>query len=142
MMCSLLILKPNIDFTFFLSDHLLLMKNANWTLNGLVLPSSVKQRKVKLVLSEHIQKLMEKPTIRMLVFKNGMGQHGREIAAPLDQMEKVNLDDKSTITVKLQLSYCFHYLLSSSYRYVIRIEIDCRSFKNNATHPPHPTSLA
>lgn len=89
-MCSLLILKPNIDFTFFLPDHLLLMKNATWTLNGLAFPRGVNRRKEKPVLSKRMRKLTEKTSIRVLVFKNGMGQDGYEIAVSPDQTEKVN----------------------------------------------------
>lgn len=97
MICSLLILKPNIDFTFFLPDHLVLMKNATWTLNGVVLPGDVKKRKAKLLLSKQIKNLSEKPTVRLLVFKNCMGQDGSEITAPLGQTEKVNLNMEDPI---------------------------------------------
>lgn len=68
------------------------MKNATWTLNGLVFPEGVKRRKTKLVLSKQMKNLTEKPTVRLLVFKNSMGQDGSEIAAPMSQTEKVNLN--------------------------------------------------
>ncbi|XP_077178070.1 doublecortin domain-containing protein 1 isoform X2 [Paroedura picta] len=71
-----------------IKDHLLLMKNTTWTLNGLVLPRDVKRRKVKPVLSKNMKKLAMKPSIRILVFKNCMGQDGHEITAPLDHIEK------------------------------------------------------
>lgn len=67
------------------------MKNTTWTLNGLVLPRDVKRRKVKPVLSKRMKKLIVKPSIRILVFQNCMGQDGYEITAPLDHIEKVNL---------------------------------------------------
>lgn len=68
------------------------MKNTTWTLNGLVLPRDVKRRKVKPVLSKHMKKLALKPSIRILIFKNCMGQDGYEVTTPLDHIEKVNLD--------------------------------------------------
>ncbi|KAL7992217.1 hypothetical protein Chor_016473 [Crotalus horridus] len=88
MICSLLIQKLNIYFTSFLPDHLLLMKNATWTLNGLIFPRDVKRRKADPVLSKRMKKLIEKPMIRLLVFKNCMGQDGYEIAASPNQIEK------------------------------------------------------
>ncbi|XP_026559477.1 doublecortin domain-containing protein 1-like [Pseudonaja textilis] len=71
-----------------IKDHLLLMKNATWTLNGLIFPRDVKRRKAEPVLSKRMKKLIEKPMIRLLVFKNCMGQDGYEIAAPPNQIEK------------------------------------------------------
>ncbi|XP_048340541.1 doublecortin domain-containing protein 1 [Sphaerodactylus townsendi] len=71
-----------------IKDHLLLMKNTTWTLNGLVLPRDVKRRKVKPVLFKHMKKLAVKSSIRILVFKNCMGQDGYEITTPLDHIEK------------------------------------------------------
>ncbi|KAK9409962.1 hypothetical protein NXF25_001137 [Crotalus adamanteus] len=71
-----------------IKDHLLLMKNATWTLNGLIFPRDVKRRKADPVLSKRMKKLIEKPMIRLLVFKNCMGQDGYEIAASPNQTEK------------------------------------------------------
>ncbi|KAM6465429.1 doublecortin domain-containing protein 1 isoform 1-T1 [Liasis olivaceus] len=71
-----------------IKDHLLLMKNATWTLNGLIFPRDVKRRKAEPVLSKRMKKLIEKPKIRLLVFKNCMGQDGYEIAASPNQIEK------------------------------------------------------
>ncbi|XP_039211913.1 doublecortin domain-containing protein 1 isoform X3 [Crotalus tigris] len=71
-----------------IKDHLLLMKNATWTLNGLIFPRDVKRRKADPVLSKRMKKLIEKPMIRLLVFKNCMGQDGYEIAASPNQIEK------------------------------------------------------
>ncbi|XP_053139020.1 doublecortin domain-containing protein 1 isoform X3 [Hemicordylus capensis] len=71
-----------------IKDHLLLMKNATWTLNGLVLPRGVKRRKTKPVSFRCMKNLVEKPTVRLLVFKNCTGQDGSEITAPPDQIEK------------------------------------------------------
>ncbi|XP_054825956.1 doublecortin domain-containing protein 1 [Eublepharis macularius] len=71
-----------------IKDHLLLMKNTTWTLNGLVLPRDVKRRKVKPVLFKYMKKLAVKPSIRILVFKNCMGQDGYEITTSLDHIEK------------------------------------------------------
>ncbi|XP_066492130.1 doublecortin domain-containing protein 1 [Tiliqua scincoides] len=89
-----------------IKDHLLLMKNATWTLNGLVLPGDVKRRKAKLVLSKHMKSLTEKPSVRLLVFKNCMGQDGSEITAHLGQTEKF-LD---ICTMKLNLTSPAKYL--------------------------------
>uniref|UniRef100_A0A8C6Y209 Doublecortin domain-containing protein n=1 Tax=Naja naja TaxID=35670 RepID=A0A8C6Y209_NAJNA len=71
-----------------IKDHLLLMKNATWTLNGLIFPRDVKRRKAEPVLSKRMKKLIEKPMIRLLVFQNCMGQDGYEIAASPNQIEK------------------------------------------------------
>ncbi|XP_015283925.1 PREDICTED: doublecortin domain-containing protein 1 [Gekko japonicus] len=89
-----------------IKDHLLLMKNTTWTLNGLVLPRDVKRRKVRPVLAKHMKKLAEKPSIRILVFKNCMGQDGYEITAPLDHIEKF-LD---TCTMRLNLTLPAKYV--------------------------------
>ncbi|XP_062974492.1 doublecortin domain-containing protein 1 [Elgaria multicarinata webbii] len=83
-----------------IKDHLLLMKNATWTVNGLVFPRGVKRRKAKPVLSKRMKKLTQKPTIRLLVFKNCMGQDGYEIPTPPDQIEEF-LD---ICTMKLNLT--------------------------------------
>ncbi|KAJ7344524.1 hypothetical protein JRQ81_000474, partial [Phrynocephalus forsythii] len=71
-----------------IKDHLLLMKDATWTLNGLAFPRGVNRRKGNPVLSKRMRKLTGKTSIRVLVFKNGMGQDGYEIAVSPDQTEK------------------------------------------------------
>nr|XP_056707910.1 doublecortin domain-containing protein 1 [Euleptes europaea] len=71
-----------------IKDHLLLMKNTTWTLNGLVLPRDVKRRNVKPVLFKCVKKLAVKSSIRILVFKNCTGHDGYAITAPLDHIEK------------------------------------------------------
>ncbi|KAJ6665120.1 hypothetical protein lerEdw1_005351 [Lerista edwardsae] len=96
---------PELEFSVA-KDHLLLMKNATWTLNGLVFPEGVKRRKTKLVLSKQMKNLTEKPTVRLLVFKNSMGQDGSEIAAPMSQTEKF-LD---ICTMRLNLTAPAKYL--------------------------------
>lgn len=91
--CPFLISKPNIDLTLkkSLLDHLLLMKKVTWTMNGLMLPTDVKRRKTKPVLSIRMQKLIEKTSARILLFKNGMGQDGHEITVGKETMKKVIL---------------------------------------------------
>uniref|UniRef100_A0A8D0GCH0 Doublecortin domain-containing protein n=1 Tax=Sphenodon punctatus TaxID=8508 RepID=A0A8D0GCH0_SPHPU len=81
--------EPFLDPFKKIKDYLL-MKKVTWTLNGLVLPIGVKKRKNKPVLSRRMKKLIEKPSVKILVFKNCTGQDGYEIIAPQDQMEKVN----------------------------------------------------
>lgn len=91
-MCPFLILKPNIDFKKnSLLDHLLLMKKVTWTMNGLMLPTKVKRRKTKPVLSTRMKKLTGKTSVRILFFKNGMGQDGHEIIVGKETMKKVIL---------------------------------------------------
>uniref|UniRef100_A0A8D0B7L4 KHA domain-containing protein n=1 Tax=Salvator merianae TaxID=96440 RepID=A0A8D0B7L4_SALMN len=91
-----------------IKDHLLLMKDASWTLNGIVFPRDVKRGKTKAVLFKHAEKLVEKPTIRLLVFKNGIGQDGFAIPALLNDTEKF-LD---RCTIQLKLSSPAKYLYS------------------------------
>uniref|UniRef100_G1KA96 DCDC1 second doublecortin-like domain-containing protein n=1 Tax=Anolis carolinensis TaxID=28377 RepID=G1KA96_ANOCA len=71
-----------------IKDHLLLMKNATWTLNGLAFPKGVSRSQTKPVLSKRMKKLTVKPSIRLLVFKNCVGQDGYQISAAPNQMEK------------------------------------------------------
>ncbi|XP_072841944.2 doublecortin domain-containing protein 1 isoform X1 [Pogona vitticeps] len=71
-----------------IKDHLLLMKNATWTLNGLAFPRGINRRKAKPVLSKRMKRLIKKASIRVLVFKNGTGQDGYEISVSPDQAEK------------------------------------------------------
>ncbi|XP_054998533.1 doublecortin domain-containing protein 1 [Sorex araneus] len=72
-----------------MKDHLLLMKKVTWTMNGLMLPTDVKRQKTKPALSVRMQKLTEKPSIRILFFKNGMGKNGHEIAVGKETMKKI-----------------------------------------------------
>uniref|UniRef100_A0A4W2FQ55 Doublecortin domain containing 1 n=1 Tax=Bos indicus x Bos taurus TaxID=30522 RepID=A0A4W2FQ55_BOBOX len=72
-----------------IKDHLLLMKKVTWTMNGLMLPTDVKRRKTKPVLSIRMQKLIEKTSARILLFKNGTGQDGHEITVGKETMKKV-----------------------------------------------------
>ncbi|XP_060609521.2 doublecortin domain-containing protein 1-like [Anolis sagrei] len=73
-----------------IKDHLLLMKNATWTLNGLAFPKGVSRSQTKPMLSKRMEKLTDKLSIRLLVFKNCVGQDGYQISAAPSQMEKVN----------------------------------------------------
>lgn len=68
------------------------MKKVTWTMNGLMLPTNVKRQKTKPMLSVRMKKLAEKTSIRILFFKNGMGQDGHEIAVGKETMKKVSLD--------------------------------------------------
>ncbi|KAF7245546.1 Doublecortin domain-containing protein 1 [Varanus komodoensis] len=81
-------------------DHLLLMKNSTWTLNGLVFPKGGKRRNAKPVLSKRMKNLTQKPAVRLMVFKNGVGQDGYELPTLPDQIEKF-LD---ICTMKLNLT--------------------------------------
>lgn len=67
------------------------MKKVTWTMNGLMLPTDVKRRKTKPVLSTRMKKLTEKTSVRILFFKNGMGRDGHEITVGKDIMKKVFL---------------------------------------------------
>lgn len=67
------------------------MKKVTWTMNGLMLPTDVKRRKTKPVLSTRMKKLTEKTSVRILFFKNGMGRDGHEITVGKDTMKKVFL---------------------------------------------------
>uniref|UniRef100_A0A8C3T3Y3 Doublecortin domain containing 1 n=1 Tax=Chelydra serpentina TaxID=8475 RepID=A0A8C3T3Y3_CHESE len=80
--------EPFLDSFKKIKDHLSLMKKVTWTMNGLVLPTGAKRRKTKPVLSNHMKKLTEKSSFRILVFKNCSGQDGYEIIAAQDQTEK------------------------------------------------------
>uniref|UniRef100_A0A674HUE9 Doublecortin domain containing 1 n=1 Tax=Terrapene triunguis TaxID=2587831 RepID=A0A674HUE9_9SAUR len=80
--------EPFLDPFKKIKDHLSLMKKVTWTMNGLVLSTGAKRRKTKPVLSNHMKKLIEKSSLRILVFKNCSGQDGYEIIAAQDQIEK------------------------------------------------------
>ncbi|XP_039722258.1 doublecortin domain-containing protein 1 isoform X1 [Pteropus medius] len=98
--------EPFLDPFKKLKDHLLLMKKVTWTMNGLMLPTDVKRRKTKPVLSTRMKKLTEKTSVRILFFKNGMGRDGHEITVGKDTMKKV-LD---TCTVRMNLNSPARYL--------------------------------
>lgn len=80
-----------LDLKNYLLDHLLLMKKVTWTMNGLMLPTDVKRRKTKPVLSIRMKKLTERTSVRILFFKNGMGQDGHVITVGKETMKKVIL---------------------------------------------------
>uniref|UniRef100_A0A673TVL5 Doublecortin domain containing 1 n=1 Tax=Suricata suricatta TaxID=37032 RepID=A0A673TVL5_SURSU len=98
--------EPFIDPFKKIKDHLLLMKKVSWTMNGLMFPTDVKRQKTKPVLSVRMKKLTEKTSIRILFFKNGLGQDGHEITVGKETMKKV-LD---TCTVKMNLNSPARYL--------------------------------
>ncbi|XP_067388214.1 doublecortin domain-containing protein 1 [Emydura macquarii macquarii] len=100
--------EPFLDPFKKIKDHLSLMKKVTWTMNGLVLPTGVKRRKTKPVLSNRMKKLVEKSSFRILVFKNCTGQDGYEIIAAQDQIEKF-LD---ACTVRMNLTSPAKYLYS------------------------------
>ncbi|XP_059787305.1 doublecortin domain-containing protein 1 isoform X14 [Balaenoptera ricei] len=89
-----------------IKDHLLLMKKVTWTMNGLMLPTDVKIRKTKPVLSIRMKKLTEKTSVRILFFKNGTGQDGHEITVGKETMKKV-LD---ICTMRMNLNSPARYL--------------------------------
>uniref|UniRef100_G1LAB2 Doublecortin domain containing 1 n=1 Tax=Ailuropoda melanoleuca TaxID=9646 RepID=G1LAB2_AILME len=89
-----------------IKDHLLLMKKVTWTMNGLMLPTDVKRQKTKPVLSVRMKELTEKTSVRILFFKNGMGQDGHEITVGKETMKKV-LD---TCTMRMNLNSPARYL--------------------------------
>nr|XP_025734910.1 doublecortin domain-containing protein 1 [Callorhinus ursinus] len=98
--------EPFLDPFKKIKDHLLLMKKVTWTMNGLMLPTDVKRQKTKPVLSVRMKELTEKTSVRILFFKNGMGQDGHEITVGKETMEKV-LD---TCTVRMNLNSPARYL--------------------------------
>lgn len=67
------------------------MKKVTWTMNGLMLPTDVKRQKTKPVLSLRMKGLTEKTSVRILFFKNGMGQDGHEITVGKEMIKKVML---------------------------------------------------
>lgn len=98
--------KPNIDLTLKnLLDHLLLMKKVTWTMNGLMLPTDVKRRKTKPVLSIRMQKLIEKTSNLILLFKNGIRQDGQRDYSGKGNNEKGNLVLNIEVKIKSQSFY-------------------------------------
>lgn len=75
----------------YLLDHLLLTKKVTWTMHGLMLPTDVKRQKTKPVLSRRMKTLAQKTSVRILVFKNGLGQDGHEITVGKETMRKVTV---------------------------------------------------
>ncbi|XP_008572966.1 PREDICTED: doublecortin domain-containing protein 1, partial [Galeopterus variegatus] len=98
--------EPFLDPFKKIKDHLLLMKKVTWTMNGLMLPTDVKRRKTKPVFSIRMKKLTEKTSVRILFFKNGLGQDGHEITVGKEAKKKV-LD---TCTTRLNLNSPARYL--------------------------------
>uniref|UniRef100_A0A8C4M3X3 DCDC1 second doublecortin-like domain-containing protein n=1 Tax=Equus asinus asinus TaxID=83772 RepID=A0A8C4M3X3_EQUAS len=98
--------EPFLDPFKKIKDHLLLMKKVTWTMNGVMLPTDVKRQKTKPVLSIRMKKLTEKTSVRILFFKNGMGQDGHEITVEKETMRKV-LD---TCTMRMNLNSPARYL--------------------------------
>uniref|UniRef100_A0A8C3W333 Doublecortin domain containing 1 n=1 Tax=Catagonus wagneri TaxID=51154 RepID=A0A8C3W333_9CETA len=98
--------EPFLDPFKKIKDHLLLMKKVTWTMNGLILPTDIKRRKTMPVLSSRMKKLTEKTSTRILFFKNGMGQDGREITVGKETMKKV-LD---ICTMRMNLNSAARYL--------------------------------
>ncbi|XP_054224616.1 doublecortin domain-containing protein 1 isoform X21 [Homo sapiens] len=90
-----------------IKDHLLLIKKVTWTMNGLMLPTDIKRRKTKPVLSIRMKKLTERTSVRILFFKNGMGQDGHEITVGKETMKKVL--DTCTIRMNLNLPARYFY---------------------------------
>ncbi|XP_072873618.1 doublecortin domain-containing protein 1 isoform X2 [Chlorocebus sabaeus] len=90
-----------------IKDHLLLMKKVTWTMNGLMLPTDVKRRKTKPVLSIRMKKLTERTSVRILFFKNGMGQDGHVITVGKETMKKVL--DTCTMRMNLNLPARYFY---------------------------------
>ncbi|XP_023612164.1 doublecortin domain-containing protein 1 [Myotis lucifugus] len=98
--------EPFLDPFKKIKDHLLLMKKVTWTMNGLMFPTKVKRRKTKPVLSTRMKKLTGKTSIRILFFRNGMGQDGHEVIVGKETMKKV-LD---TCTMRMNLNSPARYL--------------------------------
>ncbi|XP_048217618.1 doublecortin domain-containing protein 1-like [Perognathus longimembris pacificus] len=98
--------EPFIDPCKKIKDHLLLMKKVTWTMKGLMLPTDVKRQKTKPVLSVRMKKLTQKTSVRILVFKNGIGQDGQPITVGKETIKKV-LD---TCTTRMNLESPARYL--------------------------------
>nr|XP_004660775.2 doublecortin domain-containing protein 1 [Jaculus jaculus] len=98
--------EPFVDPFKEVKDHLLLMKKVTWTMNGLMFPTDVKKQKTQPVLSTRMKKLTQKASVRILFFKNGMGQDGHEITVGKETLEKI-LD---ACTMKMNLDSSARYL--------------------------------
>nr|XP_042131796.1 doublecortin domain-containing protein 1 isoform X2 [Peromyscus maniculatus bairdii]XP_042131797.1 doublecortin domain-containing protein 1 isoform X2 [Peromyscus maniculatus bairdii]XP_042131798.1 doublecortin domain-containing protein 1 isoform X2 [Peromyscus maniculatus bairdii]XP_042131799.1 doublecortin domain-containing protein 1 isoform X2 [Peromyscus maniculatus bairdii] len=98
--------EPFLDPFKTVRDHLLLTKKVTWTMHGLMLPTDVKRQKTKPVLSRRMKTLAQKTSVRILVFKNGLGQDGHEITVGKETMRKV-LD---ACTMKMNLDSRARYI--------------------------------
>ncbi|XP_057604238.1 doublecortin domain-containing protein 1 [Hippopotamus amphibius kiboko] len=98
--------EPFLDPFKKIKDHLLLMKKVTWTMNGLMLPTDIKRQKTKPVLSIRMKKLTEKTSVRILFYKNGLGQDGHEITVGKETMKKI-LD---ICTMRMNLNSPARYL--------------------------------
>ncbi|XP_040601906.1 doublecortin domain-containing protein 1 isoform X3 [Mesocricetus auratus] len=106
--------EPFLDPFKKIKDHLLLMKKVTWTMRGLMLPTDVKRQKTKPALSKRMKTRVQKTAVRILVFKNGMGQDGHEITVGKETMRKV-LD---ICTMKMNLDSPARYIYDMSGRKV------------------------
>lgn len=70
-------------------------------MHGLMLPTDVKRQKTKPALSRRMKTLAQKTAVRILVFKNGMGQDGHEITVGKETMRKVTSKIKIRIKFKV-----------------------------------------
>ncbi|XP_042315501.1 doublecortin domain-containing protein 1 [Sceloporus undulatus] len=115
-----------------IKDHLLLMKKATWTLNGLAFPRGVSRSQAKPVLSKRMKNLTEKPSIRLLVFKNCMGQDGYEISAPPNEKEKFL--DICTIRLNLTLpAKCIYNMHGERIEDLINVPVLDKCLQNSIT---------
>uniref|UniRef100_A0A8D2IPH2 Doublecortin domain containing 1 n=1 Tax=Varanus komodoensis TaxID=61221 RepID=A0A8D2IPH2_VARKO len=115
-----------------IKDHLLLMKNSTWTLNGLVFPKGGKRRNAKPVLSKRMKNLTQKPAVRLMVFKNGVGQDGYELPTLPDQIEKF-LD---ICTMKLNLTSpakCLYNMQGEKIEDLINVPLLDKCLQNSIT---------
>uniref|UniRef100_UPI00398F7E0A doublecortin domain-containing protein 1-like isoform X2 n=1 Tax=Pristiophorus japonicus TaxID=55135 RepID=UPI00398F7E0A len=99
--------EPFIDPFKKIKDHLLLTKRVSWTMKGVVLPIDKKRGKTKPILSKRLKKLTENSSVRILVFRNGVGQDGYEIITSLE--EKQQFLDQCTVKIKLTSPAKFLY---------------------------------
>lgn len=58
-------------------------------MHGLMLPTDVKRQKTKPVLSRRMKTLARKTSVRILVFKNGVGPDGHEFTVGKETIRKV-----------------------------------------------------
>lgn len=99
------------------------MKKVTWTMNGLMLPNGVKRQKTKPVLSTRMKKLTGKTSVRILVFKNGMGQDGHEVIVGKETMKKVIL--YQILKYKFQSFYGFrNVFFPSKYQCQLKIKYE------------------
>ncbi|XP_059832116.1 doublecortin domain-containing protein 1-like isoform X3 [Hypanus sabinus] len=82
-----------------MKDHLSLAKRVSWTMKGIELPFDREHGRTKPILSSRLKKLIENGAVRILVFKNGAGQDGDEIATSLDDQQQFL--DQCTLKIRL-----------------------------------------